>query len=35
MDPSRDSILQGAVSLGYNPHVEELRATEYPQLKGN
>ncbi|RPB12903.1 PLP-dependent transferase [Morchella conica CCBAS932] len=33
MDPSRDSILQGAVSLGYNPHVEELRTTEYPQLK--
>lgn len=35
MDPQKlkDSILQRAVSSGYNPNVEDLRTTEYPQLK--
>lgn len=34
MDPRRDSLLKRVIAGGYNPHVEELRRAEYPQLTG-
>lgn len=35
MDQQRDNLLKRAVVEGYNPKVEELRRTEYPQLQGD
>lgn len=35
MDPQKDDLLERVVAEGYNPKVEELRRTEYPQLQGN
>lgn len=35
MDQQRDIWLKRAVVEGYNPKVEELRRTEYPQLQGD
>lgn len=34
MDPRRDNLLERVILEGYNSNMEELRKTEYPQLKG-